>query len=106
MRLIVVVHVQLVPRVGQLDDFEPKADQGSSLRDAIVWVLHIVIQELSIFELAQREVVEHIWRVLVLLLEDQSELVQELDLNSIVVLHVSDGGCVAGLGRELGLLGI
>ena len=105
-RLIVVVHVQLVPRVGQLDNFKSKADQGSIFSDAIVRVLNIIVQELGIFELAQCEVVKHIWCVLVLLLEDQTELIQELDLNSIVILHESDGGRVAGLGRELRLLWI
>ena len=33
-------------------------------------------------------------------------MIYEFNLYSIIILHVSDGGRVAGFGRELGLLGV
>lgn len=70
MRLIIIVHVQFVSRVALLDDLKTEANRRPIFRNAVVWMLQIVVEELGVVKLPQDELVEHVWSIRMLLSEN------------------------------------
>ena len=64
------MHVQFITRVGQLHDLKTEADWWPVFADGIVGMLQVVVEKLGVVELAQSEIVEHVWRVFKLLSQD------------------------------------
>ena len=105
-RLIVIMQVQLIPRITRLNDLKSEAYSRPVVRNAIVRMLQIIIQKFSIVELDKGELIEHVGSVLLLLFKDELELSEEVDFNPMVVLDVSYVCYVSRLSLELWLVWI
>ena len=70
MRLVIIMHVQFIARVGQLHNLKAEADWWPVFADGVVGMLQVVVEKFGIVELAKSEVVEHVWRVFILLSQD------------------------------------
>jgi hypothetical protein len=95
LHLVVEVQVEFVSHVTVLDDFKGKAQAGLVLSNCIVWMLEVKVHDLCLFKLHKCVVVEHIWRVCVLLSQYCLQLIEEFYFDSVVIPDNSDGGHVA-----------